>query len=124
MKTEGKVVLIGNIYIAPGNENQLHHLDNELEQHKDKSILLVGDFNSCSNTWDKNIRQSNKMGKTLEDIINRHGLNIATDAPYTFKRRDNSGKSTIDLTLTRGLKNVKVETKEIETIKTASSHRN
>ena len=64
------------------------------------------------------------MGKTLEDIINRHGLNIATDAPYTFKRRDNSGKSTIDLTLTRGLKNVKVETKEIETIKTASSHRN
>ena len=58
------------------------------------------------------------MGKTLEDIINRHGLNIATDAPYTFKRRDNSGKSTIDLTLTRGLKNVKVKTKEIETIKT------
>ena len=58
------------------------------------------------------------MGKTLEDIINRHGLNIATDAPYTFKRLDNSGKSTIDLTLTRGLKNVKVKTKEIETIKT------
>ena len=118
MKIEGKVVLIRNIYIAPGNENQLHRLDNELKQHKDKSILLVGDFNSCSNTWDKNIRQSNKMGKTLEDIINRHGLNIATDAPYTFKRRDNSGKSTIDLTLTRGLKNVKVKTKEIETIKT------
>ena len=58
------------------------------------------------------------MGKTLEDIINRHGLNIATDAPYTFKRHDNSGKSTIDLTLSRGLKNVKVKTKEIETIKT------
>ena len=37
---------------------------------------------------------------------------------YTFKRCDNSGKSTIDLTLTRGLKNVKVKTKEIETIKT------
>ena len=48
MKVEGKVVLIGNIYIAPGNENQLHRLDNELEQHKDKSILL-------SNIWDKNI---------------------------------------------------------------------
>ena len=118
MKTEGKVVLIGNIYIAPGNENQLHSLDNDLEHHKDKSILIVGYFNSCSNTWDKNIQQNNKMGKTLEDIINRHGLNIATDAPYTFKRRDNSGKSTIDLTLTRGLKNVKVKTKEIETIKT------
>ena len=57
------------------------------------------------------------MGKTLEDITNRHSLNIATDAPYTFKQH-NSGKSTIDLTLTKGLKNVKVKTKEIETIKT------
>ena len=75
MKIEGKVVLIGNIYITPRNENQLHCLDNELEQHKDKSILLVG-------------------------------------------------KSTIDLTLTRGLKNVKVKTKEIGIIKTASSRRN
>ena len=80
MKIEGKVFLIGNIYIAPGNENQLHRIDNKLEQHKDKSILL--------------------------------------DATYTFKRRDNSGKSTIDLTLTRGPKNVKVKTKEIEAIKT------
>ena len=66
------------------------------------------------------------MGKTLEDI-NIHSLSIATDAPYyilympymayTFKRCDNSGKSTIDLTLTRGLKNVKVKT-TTETIKT------
>ena len=55
MKIEGKVVLIGNIYIAPGNENQLHRLDNELKQHKDKSILLAGDFNRLPNTWDKNI---------------------------------------------------------------------
>ena len=60
------------------------------------------------------------MGKTLEDIINRHGLNVATDVPYTFKRCDNWGKSKIDLTLTRGLKNLKVKTKEIETIKTES----
>ena len=71
--------LIGNIYIALGNENQLHLLDNELEQHKEKSILLVGDFDSCSNTWDKYIGQSNKMGKTFKDIINRHVFNIATD---------------------------------------------
>ena len=56
------------------------------------------------------------MGKTLEDI-NIHSLSIATDAPYTFKRCDNSGKSTIDLTLTRGLKNVKVKT-TTETVKT------
>ena len=53
------------------------------------------------------------MGKTLEEIINRHGLNIATDVSHIFKRRDNSEKSTKDLTLTRGLKNVKKKTKEI-----------
>ena len=29
------------------------------------------------------------MGKTLEDIINSHGLSIATDAPYTLKHHDN-----------------------------------
>ena len=73
--------------------------------------------------WDKSIEQSNKMGKTLEDTINMHSLCIATDAPYTFKWRDNSGKSTTDLTLNRGLKNVTVKT-TIETIKTASNHRN
>ena len=58
------------------------------------------------------------MGKTLEDIINRHDLNIVTDAPYIFKLLDNSGKSTIGLTLTRRLKNVKVKTKETDAIKT------
>ena len=57
------------------------------------------------------------MGKTLEDTINMHSLCIATDAPYTFKWRDNSGKSTTDLTLNRWLKNVTVKT-TIETIKT------
>ena len=36
MKIEEKIVLIGNIYITPVNENQLHRLDNELEQYKDK----------------------------------------------------------------------------------------
>ena len=97
------------------------NLNNSKKKNKDKSILLVGDFNSCSNTWNKNIKQSSK---TLEYLINRHGPNNATDAPYTFKQSDNSGKSTVDLTLTRGLKNLKVKTKKIETIKTASNHRN
>ena len=31
MIIEGKIVLIEDIYIEPGNENQLHHVDNELE---------------------------------------------------------------------------------------------
>ena len=116
MKIKRKPVLIGNLYIAPGNENHLHHLNNKLEQHKDKSILLV-DFKSRSNTCDKNIWHSNKKRQNSWRH-HRHSLSIATDAPYIFKWSDNSGKSTIDLTLTRGLKNIKVKTKKIETIKT------
>ena len=50
-----KDVLIGNIYITPGNENQLQILDKELEKHQGKNIILLGDFNSRSNPWDKNI---------------------------------------------------------------------
>ena len=58
------------------------------------------------------------MGKLLVEIINRHNLFIATDVPYTFKRQDNTGKSTIDLSFIRGISNVSIKTKEFELIKT------
>ena len=116
---QNKDVLIGNIYITSGNENQLQILDKELEKHQGKNIIiLLGDFNSRSNTWDKNIQQSSKMGQLLEDIINRHGFYIATELPYTFKRLDNTGKSTVDLTFVRGLQNIKIQAKEFDFIKT------
>ena len=57
------------------------------------------------------------MGQLLEDI-NRHGFYIATELPYTFKRLDNTGKSTIDLTFARGLQNIKIQAKEFDFIKT------
>ena len=50
------------------------------------------------------------MGIILEDI-NRHNLYITENTDFTYQEStmvSNSGKSTIDLTLTRGLKNVKV----------------
>ena len=50
------------------------------------------------------------MGLILEDI-NRHSLYITENTDFTYQQStmvSNSGKSTIDLTLTRGLKNVKV----------------
>ena len=34
-----KEVLIGNIYVTPGNENQLNILDRELEKHRDKNTI-------------------------------------------------------------------------------------
>ena len=61
------------------------------------------------------------MGKLLEGIINRHNLFIAADADFTYQQSasiNNSGKSTIDPTLTRGLANVKITTKDLDMINT------
>ena len=93
----------------------------ELEKHKGKAILLTGDFNCTNTLWDKHIKRNTKMGKLLEDIINRHNLFIATDADSTYQQSvsiNNSGKSTIDLTLTRGLANVRITTKDFDLINT------
>ena len=53
------------------------------------------------------------MGLILQDIINRHGLSITTNTDFTYQHSamvSNSGKSTIDLTLT--------STKDFSLIKT------
>ena len=104
-------------YVTPGNENQLKILCRKLERHRGKNIILLGDSSSRSNTWDKIIQQQNRMGQLLEDIINRPKLHITTKLPYTFKRSNNTGKSTLDLTLVRSLKNVQAKVKEFELIK-------
>ena len=84
MQIQRTETLVGNIYIPPGNENQLRKLDMELKKHKGKAILLAGDFNCRNTLWDKHIKRNTKMGTLLEDIINRHNLFIATDADFTY----------------------------------------
>ena len=117
MQIQGTKTLVGNIYITPGNENHFHKLDMELE----KAILLVRDFNCRNTLWDKHVKRNTKMGKLLEDIINHHNLFIATDADFTYQQSafiSNSGKSTIDLTFTRGLANIKITIKNFDLIST------
>ena len=53
---QNKDTIIGIIYITPGNKNQLKILDKQLERHRGKNIILLGDFNSRSNTSSKNIQ--------------------------------------------------------------------
>ena len=121
MQIQGTETLVGNIYIPQGNENLLPKLDMELEKHKGKSILLVGDFNCRNALWDKHIKRNTKISKLLEDIINRHNLFVATDADFIYQQSasiNKSGKSTIDLTLTRSLANVKITTKDFDLINT------
>ena len=64
----------------------------------------------------KNIQQQNRMGQLLEDLISIH-KHITTELPYTFKRSNNTGKSTIDLSFVKGLKNVQVKAKKFDLIK-------
>ena len=112
--------LVGNIYILPGNENHLHILDMELEIHQGENILLIGDFNSRNKIWERNANNNRRIGLILEDIINRVGLYITTNADLTYQQSTmvtNSGKRTIDLTVTSGLKNIKVVTKDFTLIK-------
>ena len=59
------------------------------------------------------------MGLILEDIINCHGLYM-TNTDFTYQQStmvSNSDKSTTDLTLTHGLKNIKIVTKDFTVIK-------
>ena len=61
------------------------------------------------------------MSLILEGIINCDGLYMATNTDFTYQQStmvSNSGRSTIDLTLTHGLKNIKVATKKFTLIKT------
>ena len=90
-------------------ESHLHLLNEEIEKHRRKSLILLGDFNSRKNIWDKNLTRNIKMSNILEDIINQHNLFLLTDVDHTYHHSDlneNAGKSTIDVTLVRGLSNL------------------
>ena len=52
--------------------------------------------------------------KVTGGCINRNELYITTELPYAFQRSNKTGKSTIDLTLLRFLKNEQVKAKELE----------
>ena len=92
-----------------------------MEKHKGENILLIGDFNSRNKKWDTNANNISKVCLICEDIINRHGLYIATNTDFTYQQLtmvSSSGKNTINVTLTRGLKNIKVVRKDFTLTKT------
>ena len=69
---------------------------------RDKAIIILGDFNAGNTLWGRHINQNNKMGIALEELIQRHGLYVATDLDHIYQHSPNchnSGKSTIDFTL-------------------------
>ena len=123
---DNKKILIGNIYVPPNNVDQLHKLDNILEKLKDQRLIIVGDFNARNKMWDKHSKINTKLGIILEDIIQHHGLYIATNVDHTYHHSplcDTSGKSTIDLTLTRGIRNVNIKTIDMDLSNIKTRHK-
>ena len=121
IEIQGQQVLIGNVYIPPNMESHLHLLKKELEKHRGKNLILLGDFNSRNKIWDKNLTRNTKMGNILEHMITQHNLFLSTDVDHTYHHSDlneNAGKSTIDLTLVRGLSNLHIRTRAFDLIKT------
>ena len=117
IEIQGQQILIGNMYIPPNMESQLHLLNKELEKHRGKKLILLGDFHSRNKIWDKNQTRNTKIGNILEDIINKHNLFLLTDVDQTYHHPDlneNAGKSTIDLTLVRGLSNLHIRTRAFD----------
>ena len=65
--------------------------------------------------------QNNKMGIALAELIERHGFYVATDLDHTYQHSSNchnSDKSTIAFTLSGGINNLTVKTREINNIQT------
>ena len=69
MQMQGKKILVGNIYIPPGNENHLHIQDMELEKQKGENIPLIGDFSSRNKIWDKNANDNSRMDPNLKTLL-------------------------------------------------------
>ena len=46
IEIQGQQVLITNTCIPPNMESHLHLLNKELEKHRGKKLILLGDFNS------------------------------------------------------------------------------
>ena len=87
----------------------IYILDWFLEDQRDKAIIILGDFNAWNTFWDNHINQNNKMGTVLDELIQKHGLYVATDLDHTYQHSPNcynSGKSTIDLTLALFLQHI------------------
>ena len=61
IEIQGQQVLIGNVYIPPNMESHLHLLNKELEKHRGKNLILLGDFNSRDKIWDKNLTETQKL---------------------------------------------------------------
>ena len=100
-------VVVGSVYIPPGDMSALGLLDtvvgNVLLKHT-RIIMIAIDANSRSSLWDdscvgsSNISQSMLMGSRLEDIISKYDLYVHNDGSPTYQ-----SVTAPDVTITKGV---------------------
>lgn len=110
-------ILIGNAYIEPLNLVQLNELDKTLCKITNTNVILLGDFNCRSSTWDIRCKRTNRRGKLLEEILLNHRLRTINN-PSTPTCFMPAGSSSVDITTIRGLTNVDWRTIDPSPIKT------
>ena len=56
------------------------------------SFVAKVTFNAPNTLWEKYINHNNKIGISLEELIQRHGLYVVTDLDHTYKYSPNCHK--------------------------------
>ena len=79
-------------------------------------MLLLGDFNARHPILDKNCKAPNENGKSLEDIMSQHNVQVQNNQNSTYMHKRESKAR--DLVITRGISDLKCQTKEFDLINT------
>lgn len=71
-------IVVVSVYFEPDKEidEQLLILEDLLVKHKDRNILLLGDFNAKSAVWGNPLHKSNDRGDLILELTIQHGLTI------------------------------------------------
>ena len=85
-------IYVGSVYIPPGDEGALHLLDDVIGKILQTNHLLIGmDANSRNVIWDDSCigvyqhKKSIQMGIQLEEILNKHSLQIHNNGLSTYR---------------------------------------
>ncbi len=104
-----QIVIIGSVYIRPGDIAKIQILQNTLKKiDRNTPVILTGDFNGKSRIWQTNYqppRDKNdkpyQMGLQLEQMILELSLEIQNSGTHTHISRRDGSTSALDLFLSR-----------------------
>ena len=85
-----------SLYLPPNDQINIADLEHLIEQLQ-KPFVIMGDFNSHSNVW--GCRDTDQIGRIIEDVINRNNLLLYNNKSYTYLHPGTGTYSAINLIL-------------------------